>query len=303
MDGVDAQSEVHSFVPLARSIALKHALKVVEIFAHHRARFGKGQFGMFSLTHAATATLVLTANASLDKNVSDRNLTLQRLRTLLEELTEMALIYQPAQMMVSVMEHYLQNTGMDLSGLPTTDPILTPASSSGRSFARRQNETDHDAASESSRKRRNTNNERSTIPDIPISTAPAGELEHHLPPIGPNEFNSHEHGHVEAEGEDFEVLDIGVAGRESGWNALDSTSLHNIPDNRMEPCLGTGDPLEHAAGSITGDAIPNYGRFSPSFLFNDSSDQDDCHQDYRNNAGDVFLGYHGEAAFCNIGSW
>jgi hypothetical protein len=271
---VDSAREAHSFVPLARSIAFRHALKVTQIFAHHRARFGKGQFGLFSLTHAATASLVLTANASLNDNVGERKSTLQSIRTLLDELTEMSLVYQPAKMMVSVMEHYIQNTGMDFSGLPMTDPSLTPVSPSSGVFARRPSEHDPDYASQSNRKRRNTNNDWSSISNIPFSVEAGNAFP---PPTRPNDFTSHAHG---------EILDNGIPGihdhpaSENGWNALGSTSLHNISDYGMEPCLWPGDSIQPPLGGSTGAQIPIFAHFSPSFLLNDSFDHDTRHESF-----------------------
>lgn len=125
---VEARSppnESQSFLPLARSIAFKNATMVVQIFASYRARFGRVQHGIFSLTHAATAILVLTADATLNERPGGQGDTLQRVRLLLNELRDMALFFQPAGMMTTVMEHYLRNIGVDLSVLPLPGPSLT----------------------------------------------------------------------------------------------------------------------------------------------------------------------------------
>ncbi|EXJ76480.1 uncharacterized protein A1O5_00988 [Cladophialophora psammophila CBS 110553] len=290
---VEQPNEAYSFVPLARSIAFKHALKVAQIFAFHRTRFGQSQFGLFSLTHAATASLVLIANASLGENSSERLLTLQRIRTLLEELKQMSLVYQPAKMMTAVMEHYMENTGVDFNSLPISDSSSTPFTESSNGVsARRPSEHDQETASQCNKKRHISNRGSSTL--TTPSSANAAVVFH--PPSRPEISASH--ARSEAEVEDFEILGNDTAGNhahiadEESCNALKSTTLH-VSDNAIETFLWTEVSIEPPLGD-GGAQIPGLAEFSPSFLLRESSDDGTRLQSLGNDFGDVFLGYQGE---------
>ncbi|OQU94851.1 Fungal specific transcription factor domain-containing protein [Cladophialophora immunda] len=282
---LDQGNDAYSFVPLARSIAFKHALKVARIFAYHRMRFGQSQIGLFSLTHAATASLVLIANASLNENVTERLSTLQRIKTLLDELKEMSLVYQPARMMTAVIEHYMQNTGVDFECLPVAGSSMSPFSETSSLSARRPSEHDPETVRQFNKKRQ-TSGCSSTV--APIDTSRQKGIF--------DVFTSG--GQTEVETEDFEVLGHDISGThvsitdEIHWNPLESTSLQN-PGSTMEtflwPEASVEPPTSHA-----GEETQNFAKFAPPFLFCESPGNGAPRGGLGNDFGDVFLGYQGE---------
>ncbi|KIX98584.1 uncharacterized protein Z520_05885 [Fonsecaea multimorphosa CBS 102226] len=284
---VEESNDAYSFVPLARSIAFKHASKVAAIFAYHRRRFGQSQFGLFSLTHAATASLVLIANASLDENAKERLSTLQRIRALLEELKEMSLVYQPARMMTAVIEHYMQNTGVDFDSLPILDSSLSPFSDSSSVSARRPGEHDPDDNHQFNKKRQTSNDSAS----VHAMAAPQQQSRS-------DAFVSRIRNG--AEDEDFEALGDHIAktnvhhANEDGWNPLESTSSLQDLDNPTDSLLWTEASIDPLPSSNAVGNVQSCARFSPSFFFCGDASNSPRTQVLENDFGDVFLGYQGE---------
>jgi hypothetical protein len=111
---------------VARSITMNAAMKIAQGFSCYRQRFGTCQTSVFSLQQGGTAFLALMCNIQVSKESERRNLVLQHLYMLMEQLQEMAQIYDPAKVMCSVVKHEMEQLGIDFNELPT--PPHTPES-------------------------------------------------------------------------------------------------------------------------------------------------------------------------------
>lgn len=111
---------------MARSITMNAALKIVQGFSKYRQNFGTCQTSIFSLQQGGTAFLALMCNVKVSKELTRRNLCLQHLQMLMEQLREMSQIWVTAQTMCSVACQEMEQLEIDFSDLLT--PPQTPGS-------------------------------------------------------------------------------------------------------------------------------------------------------------------------------
>jgi len=74
------------------------------------------------MQHAGTAATALIAAIALIKDPAERVYPLRHLRIVAEALRDMAYTYRPAERMLNVLEHVIQDFGWDIDNLPDPAP-------------------------------------------------------------------------------------------------------------------------------------------------------------------------------------
>ncbi|KAF2708012.1 hypothetical protein K504DRAFT_381615 [Pleomassaria siparia CBS 279.74] len=119
--GYEGSGPDDHFSALSRMVCTKHAIRVARIFWQHRQRFDTKQIFVTGLQHAGTAATALVAALAFIKDPNDRNNNMQYLECLSASLQDMALTYQPAERMSTV----LRAVVIELRGDGPVDPSMT----------------------------------------------------------------------------------------------------------------------------------------------------------------------------------
>jgi hypothetical protein len=107
---IDSEPErMNHFTILSRTVCAENAKKVAAIMNQYRERFDLVQCFATGLQHTGTAATALMAELVIQSNAIERKDLLANLECLKQVLTEMARSYQPAVLMLSVVEAFVRD--------------------------------------------------------------------------------------------------------------------------------------------------------------------------------------------------
>ncbi|KAF2732338.1 hypothetical protein EJ04DRAFT_441202, partial [Polyplosphaeria fusca] len=107
------------FSALSRSVCVANAVEVASIISHYRARFPIQRVFVTGLQHVGTAATALMAEVSTlqaDPDAAEPMHILGHLKELRDAMRDMQHMYQPANLMATVVEHFLHDEERDHSG-------------------------------------------------------------------------------------------------------------------------------------------------------------------------------------------
>lgn len=125
-------------------MCVSNATQVADIISLYRKRFKIQQIFVTGLQHVGTAATALMAEISMlqsspETDLAERARLLDNLKDLKESMEDMNDMYQPANLMATVVGHFIRDSGDSNTNSNTLPPILMEESSKHGTHPKRPN--------------------------------------------------------------------------------------------------------------------------------------------------------------------